>query len=274
MSDIFVALQRIAKKEERSPLPGWAATHPDPGERIAAVQARLRKLGPRVEQLRLGTAEFMTHIEGLTFGEDPRHGFFQENLFLHPELAFRIAFPKGWRAQNLSQAVVASSPEQDAGIQLTLATGEPAAAARQFVSQQGVQAGEAARETINALPAVLVRFAAQTEQGVLEGVAAFIGYRGRTYQVIGFAPATRYPAVEPTFLQTIESFAPLTDPKALAAKPRRIDVIKIPRPMSITEFAQTYRSVVDVETLTLINQVPDTRTVLPAGTLVKRVVEK
>src|SRR5690606_30054003 len=149
----------------------------------------------------------------LIWGTNPRNGFFQENVFLHPEMAFRLTFPQGWATQNLPQAVVAGSPGQDAIIQLTLAPGDPESAASQFLAQQGVQAGPASRETINGLPAVVAQFAAQTQQGIIQGVASFISHGGRTYQLIGFAPNTRYAAMESAFVQTIRSFAPVKDPE-------------------------------------------------------------
>jgi predicted Zn-dependent protease len=80
--------------------------------------------------------------------------------------------------------------------------------------------------------------------------------------------------MERAFLSTIDSFGPLTDRDALNAQPRRIDIVKLPRAMSVQEFARAYPSSVDVKTLALINQVPDPATQLPAGKRVKRVVEK
>jgi predicted Zn-dependent protease len=243
-------------------------------ERIERVAARLLEVQSSVDELRLGRPEFMRLIDGLPFGENPRNGFFERSTFLHPDLAFRLDFPEGWRTQNLPQAVVAGSPQKDALIQLALAQAAPEEAARQFFAQQGVQAGQAVRDRVNGLPALLASFQAQTQQGVLRGVVGFIGYRDRTYQVIGFAPAARYPAMERTFLATIGSFAPLTDRKALDVQPRTIDVVEIPRAMSLAEFARSYPSTAEIETLALLNQVRDATTVMPAGTLVKRVIEQ
>ena len=279
MGDIFATLQKISEKEGRSPLPAWASTHPDPGERIEAAQARLAEVEDGLPEggfdaLRLGRPDFMAQVDGLVFGADPRHGYFKENAFLHPKLAFRIDFPPGWQTQNLPQAVVAGSPQKDAIIQLVLTQGQPEEAARQFLSQQGVQPGQAKRETVNDLPAVLARFAAQTQQGVVQGVTGFIAHGGRTYQIIGFAPASRYAAQERTFLKTITSFAPLRDKASLNVKPRRLNVVKIPRAMTLAEFSRQYPSVVDLETLTILNQVQDANTALAAGTPVKRVVEE
>ena len=100
----------------------------------------------------------MQRVSGLVYGADPRNGFFQGNTFYHPDLRFQISLPSGWQGQNLSQAVIAVSPQQDGVIQLTLAQGNsPEAAARAFLSQQGIQAGQASQQTVNGVPAVASR---------------------------------------------------------------------------------------------------------------------
>jgi predicted Zn-dependent protease len=276
MDDVFASLQRISQQQEsRSPLPSWAASHPDEGERIQTVQRRIAELPPAsLEGARVGETEFLNRIEGLAFGENPRQGFFQESRFVHPDMAFQVTFPSGWKTQNLPQAVVGVSPRQDAAIQLTLARDEPMQAAQRFLGQQGLRAGDVARKSVNGQPAVIAEFAAQTEQGVVQGLVGFVSYRDTTYQVLGYSPAQRYGDMQRAFLGTIESFGPLTDRKSLNAQPRRIDIVKIPRAMTVQEFSREYPSTVDVKTLALLNQATDASAQLPAGKRVKRVIEK
>ena len=273
MEDIFATLQRIAAQEGQSPLPVWASTHPDPGERIESIRELQSELGPRADELKQERQSFLTQIDGLVWGTNPRQGFFENNVFLHPHLAFRIVFPEGWQTQNLPYAVVAVSPQGNAAMQLTLADGAPLDAARSFLRQQGVEVGQAAQQDINGLSAVLATFAAPTQQGPVHGLVAFVAHGETTFQIVGFAPVSQYPAVDDTFLRVAESFEPLADPQVLEIQPRRVDIVRIPRPMSMSEFAKVYPSAVDVQTLVLINQVPDATTELPADTLVKRIVD-
>jgi predicted Zn-dependent protease len=275
MDDVFMSLQRIGNQEKRSPLPTWAATHPDEGERIETAQKRIAELPPgALEGTRIGESEFLAHIDGLIFGDNPRQGYFEHNRFMHPDLAFQMTFPDGWKTQNLPQAVVGVSPRQDAAIQLTLGRGDPARAAEQFLSQQGLRAGQVARRNVNGLPAVLAEFAAQTQQGTVQGLVGFISYRDTTYQVVGYTSAQGYADVQRALLDTIESFGPLTDSAALNVQPHRIDIVTLPRAMTVREFARAYPSKVDEQTLALINEVADANAQFPAGKRVKRVVEQ
>jgi predicted Zn-dependent protease len=273
MDDVFASLQKISQQEHRSPLPTWQTTHPDEGERIQTVQRRIAELPPgALEGTRVGEAEFLDRVQGMAFGENPRQGYFEGTRFLHPDLAFQIAFPAGWKTQNLPQAVVGVSPQQDGAIQLTVGRGDPEQAARQFLSQQGVQAGQAARKNVNGLPAVIAEFAAQTQQGTVQGVVSYVSYQNATYQIVAYAPTQRYGNLQNRFLETIDSFGPLKDPAALRVQPKHIEVVKLPRAMSLQEFAREYPSAADLKTLALINQVEENGQ-LPAGQRVKRVVQ-
>lgn len=271
MDDVFAALQRVGEASGRSPLPAWLATHPDPGERVERMQARVAAMAQPAGALRAERPAFLARIDGLVFGENPRQGFFQQHVFVHPELRFTLALPQGWRTQNTPQAVVAVSPEQDAVVQLTLAAGaSPEAAARAFLSQQGIQAGQAIATTVNGVPAVASYFQAQTEQGVLGGLVAFFGYGGRTFQVLGYSPAERLPAVDAELRRTLGSFAPLTDPALLGVQPARLDVVTLQAPTTVAELARRYPSTAaPADVLALLNQVSGPGATLPAGAQAK-----
>jgi predicted Zn-dependent protease len=273
MDDVFVSLQKISQQEHRSPLPTWQATHPDEGERIQTAERRVAELPPgALEGTRVGEAEFLNHIQGLAFGENPRQGYFEGTHFLHPDLAFQITFPQGWKTQNLPQAVVGLSPQQDGAIQLSVGRGDPEQATRQFLGQQGVQAGQAVRKTVNGLPAVIAEFAAQTQQGTVQGLVSYVSYQDATYQIVGYAPAQRYSNLQDSFLKTIDSFGALKDPAALHVQPKQIEIVKLPRAMSVQEFNRAYPSKVDLKTVALINEVEENAT-FPAGKQVKRIVD-
>lgn len=272
MADVFEALARVGEREGQSPLPSWQATHPAPAERIEAVRAMLAAQPAEAGTRQMGRAPYLRLIDGMVYGENPRNGFFQQGVFLHPDLRFRVSFPQGWRTQNLPQAVVAASPQQDAVAQLTLAGATAEQAARAFFSQQGIQPLQTSRETINGLPAVAGYFRAQTQQGVIEGVATWVEYAGRTFHLVGYAPAGRFGAYDPLFRRVVGSFAPLTDPDALNVQPARIAIVRLPASVTLAEFNRQHPSVVPIQELALINQVEGPSSLLAAGTLVKRVV--
>jgi predicted Zn-dependent protease len=272
MVNVFASLQRAGEASERSAVPAWLSTHPYPEERITRIQQHLAELNQPLDQTRVGTVDFMARIEGMVYGENPRNGFFRANQFLHPDLRFRLDFPQGWQTRNMSQAVLAGSPQQDALIQLTLATGTPDQAANAFFGQQGISASQVSRQTINGLSAVTGYFQAQTQQGQLAGFATFITVENRTYQLLAYTPAQLLGRYDAVFRATAGSFARLTDPQALAVQPNRITVVNPAQAMTLTEFNQRHPSRIPIEELALINQLAGPTATVPAAYRMKRVI--
>jgi predicted Zn-dependent protease len=273
MADIFRSLQRMGSRQEQSALPTWLASHPGEEERIEAAEARVAALPAPPDSTQRGTGRYLEQLAGLVYGQNPRNGFFRDGRFYHPELRFQMDFPRGWATQNLAQAVMAGSPQQDAILQLTLAAaGGATAAAQGFLSQQGIQPVQTRRESVQGNPAVLSLFQAQTQQGVVEGIAAWIDYGGRTYQLLGYTPGGRFGAYSSLLQQTIASFRSLSDPAILNVQPDRLEVVRVEQRMTLDGFNRRYPSAIDLEELAILNQLDGSGATIPAGTLMKRIV--
>lgn len=271
MADVFAALER-AGGEQQSALPAWLTTHPSPGERIIQVEEWLAALPPGGGGTRVERAPFLQQIDGLVFGENPRQGFFRDGVFYHPDLRFRFNVPATWATQNLTEAVVAVSPQRDAALQLTLAGNtNPTRATQAFFSQQGTRVLSSSQHSINGSPAVVTVFDAATPQDVVRGVVAHIQYGGRTYQLLGYTPQQRFDAYGRLFDNVIGSFGEVTDPAILRVQPNRIDVVEVPTRMTLQEFARRYESTVPIAELALINGLQEDG-MIERGTLLKRVV--
>jgi predicted Zn-dependent protease len=272
MVNVFQALQRSGEIAGQSPLPSWLASHPYPEERIQRIQQHLAQLEQPLDQTRVGTDDYMTRLERLVYGANPRNGFFRDALFLHPDLRFQVTMPQGWRTQNMAQAVMAGSPQQDALIQLTIAQGTPDQAASAFFGQQGIASERITRQNINGLPSVTGYFRARTQEGELAGFAAFITLDNRTYQILGYTPAQQLGRYDAAFRATVGSFNRLTDPQALAVQPDRITIVRTPEAMTLAQFNQRYPSRIAIEELALINQLAGPAATIPTNYRMKRVI--
>jgi predicted Zn-dependent protease len=271
MLEVFAVLDRATQAEGGGGrMPDWLSTHPSPENRLARIQGLIATTG--ASGTVVNRTEYINRLDGMVFGENPREGFFQGNAFYHPDLRFQLSFPQGFKTQNQKQVVAGVSAAQDAMIALTLAAGpSPEDAARQFFSQQGIQAGRSGRDTIGGLPAYTALFEVTTEQGVLQGEVSFISYDDKTYRILAYTSADRFRAYQNPFHAAIRSFSPLTDSRYLGVQPKRIDIVKLDRQMALPEFARAYPSTVEVGTLGLINGVGANQ-LLPGGELAKRVV--
>lgn len=272
MRGLFAMLQRDAFLRGIGQFPSWQATHPDPGDRIRALDQLVRASDADFSDLHVGVTEYLTEIDGLVYGEDPRDGFFQGSLFVQPELAYLIRFPEGWALHNTSQAVTAVSPDGAGVLELRGVFGTVAEAARDFVDQEGLTAGPLEHSRIHGLEALHATFEAQADDGpVIQGTATFVRYGDTTWRIVGFAVPELFTAVAEAFAQTAQSFAPLEDAAALAMQPRRIRITRSPHAMTLGEFTTEFPSSISLEELAALNGLGSTST-LSAGQLVKRVV--
>jgi predicted Zn-dependent protease len=271
MAEMFRTLDRTSGDERRTPQ--WLSTHPDPGNRVARTEERIAAWQRPAEPIVVNREPFLRRLDGLVFGDDPQQGFFRQEVFFHPSMKFRLDFPAGWKTQNARTQVAGVSMAEDAVIVLTLAGKEgPAAAARAFAAQQGVQATGTTTDRVNGLPAATVQFLAQTEQAVLAGYATFVELDGTTYRVLAYTSRDRIGTYDAAFRRTLGSFQRVTDPEVLNVKPRRIRLVELRERMTLAEFQERYPSVIPVEQVAIINGAASPSASFGAGTTLKRVV--
>lgn len=271
MTGVYEMLGAVSQATGAGRTPEWLATHPHPENRRERIERQVADLGPVSPDARVGRAEFLGRLNGMTFGENPREGFFRETLFLHPDLRFQLAFPAGWMTANQKRQVLAVSPQNDAVVIVSLASqATPEAAAREFFGQAGMQGTPGSRR-VNGLATVGGDFRATTDGGVLAGSVAFVAHGGHVYRVLGYTTAERWAAHERNLRTAITSFRELTDAQALAVQPLRLEIVTLERAMTVPELVDAYPTPLSAERVALLNRAAlDHR--FPAGSQVKRVV--
>ncbi len=269
---VFQMLSRVSGNDGGR-VPEWQSTHPDPGNRADHIREVIAATPQAAAATVVDREEYLNRLDGMVFGPNPREGYFKDGLFLHPEMRFRLTFPQGWRTINQKTVVAAVSPEQDAIISLQLAEGNDADAAMQaFRSQQGVEVGQVQRTRGDGGAGARAEFIATTEQGEIRGEIHYIAFNGNVFQVMGYTPSARWGNNGNAISSTLSSFGTVTDSRVLNVQPWRIDIVRIPSAMSLTTFNNRYPSVIPMERLALLNQRDNPGTVIPSGSLVKRVV--
>ena len=104
-----------------SRLTSYFDTHPGTTERVASTAARADTLSwTRDPTRKNGRSIYLHHIDGIILDTNPSEGTFRDTEFIHPDLDFRILFPRGWALVNTHQAVGAVSPDGNARIFITL----------------------------------------------------------------------------------------------------------------------------------------------------------
>ena len=255
MIRVFDMLNRVSAASGGGGVPVWLETHPNPANRAEAFQKEIDTLTLNQSNLSVNQESYLRLIDGMVFGPNPRDGFFRDNHFYHPELEFDFVFPSGWQTVNQKEAVAAFSANQDAVLQITLEQGTTKEnAAQQFFGQQGLQPERQETANLNGLPAISAKFRAQTDQGVLQGKAVFVDYRGNTYQLLGYSTEKLWPNYQDVIVSSMGSFRRLTDSQILQMQPMHLRIITVRNSITLGELAKQEGSPVLLETLAIINQ--------------------
>jgi predicted Zn-dependent protease len=270
MPEVFVLLERVSESQGGGGrLPEWLATHPNPENRRADIAEQIAALPQDFSGTVVNRDAYLRRLDNQVFGNNPREGYFKGTQFLHPDMRFHITFPEGWATVNGKQAVVAVSGGKDAVVELALAEGASAdAAARAFLGQEGITSGSASNATVHGLPAVGAEFAAATESGELAGSVLFVEHGNAVFRLLGYAPRERWPSNKAAAERALASFQALTDPRALAVQPQRLDIVVLDGRTTIEALTGSRATPVSAEVLALINHV-ERATPLESGRLIK-----
>jgi predicted Zn-dependent protease len=217
----FQTMERIQEKEGQA-MPSFLSTHPNPGDRIQ----RIRELAgsARARQRAPADMRYLTAIEGLVLGEDPRQGFVEGSVFYHPDLRFRFPVPRGFKVINQPTQVIMVEGQNRAMLGFTSA-GEQSlqAAVARFLKQPGLRILERGPIRSNGLPAYVVVADAQMQNGqVARIVAYFIEYGGVVYHFVGYTAPQLFNSFRNVFLHTMQGFGAVQDPRILNRPPVRI----------------------------------------------------
>ena len=254
MGDVFVTLKRVSEAQSQGGLPGWLSTHPDPGNREGRIADQIAAMGRDFSGSRLERAAYQQRIDGIVFGDDPRQGYFIGTAFYHPEMAFRLDFPEGWKTVNARSFVAAQSAEQDAVIRLSLSDEEDAdSALQEFLAQESIRPGESWNRSVNGIRAAGSRFSAVQGEGSAPGEIAFFEHRDLVFQIIGLSRGNAWDSRGPGIRNTLESFRTLTDRRYLDVEPRRLGIVRLDRSMTVAEFAGRYGATIPEPELAILN---------------------
>lgn len=250
-------------------IPAWASTHPDPASRVAAANQRA---GSTVGQTNRDT--FLTRIDGLLYGDDPKQGVIEGQQFTHPDLRLAFTAPNGFYMVNGTSAV--SINGQSGQAQLTLApyngsleTYVASVFARLGGESVQLRPASIQRTTVNGLPAAYATVRANSGNQQLDvTVFAYEFARDRAYHFQAITAAGRSGVFNPMFA----SMRRVSADEAGRVVPRVIDVVTVgPRDTVQTLASRMAYTNAQVERFRVLNGLQSNDTVR-AGQRVKLVV--
>ncbi len=281
MAGFFSTLDRLSAKSGHD-IPTFLSTHPHPHDRFTKVGEMASSWQQKTGKTdyKINRNQYLRMIDGLVYGEDPRQGYVDNNVFYHPGLKFQFPTPTNWKVANSPAQVQIAEPNGKAAILFQLGQGtSPRAAAQELVQQAQLKVIEQSDKKVNGLNAYVMVSdqVAQDQQGQQQQgpriLSYFIQYGNNLYVMHGLSAQQDFDRYFSLFQNTMEGFNKLTDPSKINVKPERISIKTVPKNCTLKQALADFKMApTRYEELAILNGMKQTDR-LTTGTLIK-VVEK
>jgi len=205
-------------------VPEWASTHPDPASRVTAA---LALAGPNARGM-ANRDTFLTRVDGLTYGDDPKQGVVDGRKFVHP--GFRMSFqaPQGFYLVNGTRSVSISGQSGKGELATAPYSGNLDAYVRAVFAglsdKQRIAPDEVRTTTVNGIPAAYGVTRAQTSEGARDIVVFAYAWGGsQAFHFTTISAAGQASVFDPMF----SSMRRITIGEAGAVRARRVVVVTV-----------------------------------------------
>ncbi|WP_373487000.1 M48 family metalloprotease [Blastomonas sp.] len=208
-------------------VPEWASTHPDPARRVSRAATNARSFGGNQRN----RDAFLTRIDGLLYGDDPKQGVIQGRDFLHPDLGLKFSVPQGFAMQNGTSAVSVTGQSAQAQFTSAAFSGDLTRYVEQAFAAVGgnnqrLNYGQIQRITVNGLPAAYGTARVTSNRQQLDvTIFAYSFANNKAYHFVGITPAGRSNLFTPMY----QSVQRLAGAEAANIRPRRVRVVTVAR---------------------------------------------
>jgi predicted Zn-dependent protease len=256
--DFLSTLARVGEETDRSGVPNWLATHPQPEDRVVRARAAIKELNVPSGGAAVERDRYLRQIDGIIFGDNPEDGIVRRDEFLHPAMRFAVRFPSDWTVSNSAQQVVARAPRGDLYMILQLEQQVQGRNIEQVavtsMRRRGLEPLEGGRTEINGLDAFIGTYRGQLQNVGTVGVrGAHVLHNKQVFLLVGLAQAEVYSSAVDTFTRSIRTFRPLSRAEAADIHPNRVDLYVVRQGDTWASIAARADNLVKPATLAIMN---------------------
>lgn len=200
------------------------SSHPATPERISIATANARHYAEPDKGER-DRDTYLSAVDGMIFGDDPKEGFVRGRKFFHPKLGFTFTAPAGFSLENTSQAVLGASQSGNEALRLDAVRVSADQSLGQYLSSgwiEGVEINSVENLTVNGFSAATA--VARGEQWSFRMFA--IRFGSDVYRMI-FAARELTPELDQQFRDAASTFRRVSSDEAQTVKPLCVRVVKV-----------------------------------------------
>jgi predicted Zn-dependent protease len=258
MGDILDRLSRTVElltdeKQKKS----YFDSHPYTPDRVKSIEKISANLSPGKESKI--SEDFPSPIDGLVFGSNPKKGFFDENVFVHPDLNFTITFPDEWETTNQPTSVIAIHEDRQAGIFLGLEdpSKSPKEHAKEFEKaikkEHKQKPSRSETRIVNNNEAYVISFEDNSDDVPMYIHILWLKMNGQLFKIIGFAPKT----FETELKETAMSLRTLSSKEKKDIKVNLVRIVKARDNETLEDLGKRTNNILKTNLTALINDVEE-----------------
>ena len=205
----------------------FLSSHPATPERISIAIANAREYaaipGASSNKAERDRNAYLSAIDGMVYGDDPKEGFVRGRKFFHPKLGFTFVAPEGFTLENTSQAVLGATPSGTEALRLDAVRVPADQSLGQYLASgwiDGVEVNSVESLSVNGFTAATA--VARGEQWSFRMFA--IRFGSDVYRLI-FAARTLTPELDKQFRAAADTFRRVASDEADTVKPLRLRVV-------------------------------------------------
>lgn len=208
-------------------MPEWASTHPDPASRVQTARQKAQGVPGSVTN----RDTFLSRIDNILYGDDPKQGVIEGSRFIHPEFRLTFTAPSGFYMVNGTSAVSVNGNSGKAQLTTAAYNGNLDTYVRQVFqalgsSQTQVAPQSVQRTSVNGLSAAFGTARVNNGQSQIDVVVyAYEFANDRAFHFVTITPAGQ----TSPFSSMFASMRRISSSEASAVTPRRIDVVTVAR---------------------------------------------
>ena len=243
MAGFFQTLDRLQGQSGGEEVPDFLSTHPNPADREEKVAKLADEWKRKVKSssLKVNRNSYLKMIDGIVYGEDPKQGFIEQNVFYHPVLKFQFDIPQQWAVQNTPEQVQMAAQDNKAMMILTLAPGGSLeAAAEGILKNYQLTLVESRKGNVNGQSIIAMVADQPSEEQSIRTLIYVIQNGKNNYAMIGVTLLPLFDNYASTFKGSMESFRTLTDQGKINKQPERIRIKTVQQDGTLAQALKHY----------------------------------
>jgi predicted Zn-dependent protease len=200
----------------------FISSHPATPERVSLAVTNAGQYGAKGER---DQKDFLTAIDGMVYGDDPKEGYVRGRSFLHPNLGFTFTAPEGFSLENTAQAVLGATASGKEALRLDAVRVPATTPLGTYLASgwiDGVDPASVQSLSINGFPAATA--VARGQQWSFRLYA--IRFGSDVYRLV-FAAREITPQNDQLFRAAADTFRRVGEDEIKTVQPLRISVVRV-----------------------------------------------